>query len=72
MTGWAHGKLDARQVSSGEVIFRDVLPSSVVGLVTGDYRKVGKNQLIVVSEDGEGTIEYSCIILFSMCYIGGA
>ncbi|KAI5727178.1 hypothetical protein M8J76_015554 [Diaphorina citri] len=53
VTGWANGKLDARQVSTGEVIFRDVLPSSVVGLVMGDYRKVGKNQLIVVSEDGE-------------------
>ncbi|KAL1454875.1 hypothetical protein WDU94_009006 [Cyamophila willieti] len=56
ITGWANGKLDARQVSTGEVIFRDVLPSSVVGLVTGDYRKVGKNQLIVVSEDGEGKL----------------
>lgn len=54
ITGWSNGKIDARNNRTGEIIFKDILGHGVAGIVTGDYRKAGRNQLIVVSQTGEG------------------
>lgn len=54
ITGWSNGKIDARNSRTGEVVFRDILSSGIAGVVVGDYRRAGKNQLIVVSVTGEG------------------
>lgn len=48
--------MDARNSLTGEVIFRDVLSTSIAGIVIGDYRRAGKCQMIVVSVNGEGIL----------------
>ncbi|XP_061450545.1 Bardet-Biedl syndrome 2 protein isoform X2 [Rhineura floridana] len=53
ITGWSSGKVDARSDRTGEVIFKDNFASSVAGIVQGDYRMDGNNQLICCSVDGE-------------------
>ncbi|KAG7166018.1 Bardet-Biedl syndrome 2 protein homolog [Homarus americanus] len=53
ITGWSNGKMDARNDRSGEVLFKDNFQSTVAGIVQGDYRMDGKNQLICCSIDGE-------------------
>ncbi|XP_029687950.1 BBSome complex member BBS2 [Takifugu rubripes] len=53
ITGWSNGKIDARSDRTGEVIFKDNLLSSVAGVVEGDYRLDGQQQLICTSVDGE-------------------
>lgn len=54
ITGWSNGKIDARNSKTGEIIFKDVFVHGVAGIVSGDYRRAGRNQLIVVSQSGEG------------------
>lgn len=55
VTGWSNGKIDCRSGSSGEVLFKDSMASSLAGIVEGDYRSMGRNDLICVSTEGEGT-----------------
>jgi Bardet-Biedl syndrome 2 protein len=54
VTGWSNGKIDARSSRTGEVIFKDNLNHSIAGIVEGDYRLLGKNDLICCSVEGEG------------------
>ncbi len=53
ITGWSDGKVDARNTKT-EIIFKDIFSHGIAGVVTGDYRRAGRNQLIVVSQSGEG------------------
>lgn len=45
--------MDARTLSTGEVVFRDSLAHGVAGIVQADYCLDGREQLIVVSVGGE-------------------
>ncbi|KAB7494790.1 Bardet-Biedl syndrome 2-like protein, partial [Armadillidium nasatum] len=49
ITGWSNGKVDARNDRSGEDNFNSV----VAGIVQGDYKMDGRNQLLCCSVDGE-------------------
>nr|XP_023024753.1 Bardet-Biedl syndrome 2 protein homolog [Leptinotarsa decemlineata] len=53
ITGWSNGKMDCRSIKTGEVFFKDTLNSGVSGIVEGDYRSIGKTDLICVSSGGE-------------------
>ncbi|KAK9872406.1 hypothetical protein WA026_017865 [Henosepilachna vigintioctopunctata] len=53
ITGWSNGKLDCRSIKSGEVFFKDNMNSGVAGIFEGDYRSIGKNDVIAVSKEGE-------------------
>ena len=47
-------QIDARNEKTGEVIFKDNMTGSLAGMVKGDYRLDGKEELICCSVDGEG------------------
>ena len=55
ITGWSNGKVDCRTIKAGEVLFKDTMNHGVAGLVDGDYRSVGKSDLICISVEGEST-----------------
>lgn len=40
-------------MKTGEVLFKDTLRNGTAGIVEADYRSIGKNDLICVSEEGE-------------------
>jgi Bardet-Biedl syndrome 2 protein len=53
ISGWSNGKIDARNVRTGEVIFKDHLKHPVAGICVADYRLDGKPQLMCVSTTGK-------------------
>ncbi|BES93022.1 Bardet-Biedl syndrome 2 protein homolog [Nesidiocoris tenuis] len=53
VTGWSNGKVDARNIKTGDVVFHDILSHGIAGIVVGDYTMSGKPQLIVCSTHGE-------------------
>ena len=51
--GWENGKIDVRDSRSGDVLMKLLTPSKIVGLIVTDYRRLGSEDLICVSEQGE-------------------
>lgn len=54
--GWSHGRFDARNWQTGEVVFKEKLdPShSIVAFAVDDWLRMGHAQLIVCSQLGQG------------------
>ena len=53
VTGWTNGKLDARNVENGEVLFRDNLVHSIAAILCADYNLDGVDELIACTVEGE-------------------
>lgn len=53
VTGWSNGKIDVRDVETGEIVFKDSLNHSVAGIMSSDYNMDGIVELIVCSISGE-------------------
>lgn len=51
--GFNHGLVMARRKQNGEVIYRNTFDAGIAGLLACDYKLVGFEQLIVVTEAGE-------------------
>ena len=54
ITGWSNGKIDCRSIKTGEVLFKDTMSTGISGVVEGDYRSIGKTDIICASCEGEG------------------
>ncbi|KAJ3649377.1 hypothetical protein Zmor_021125 [Zophobas morio] len=53
ITGWSNGKIDCRSIKTGEVLFKDTMSTGISGVVEGDYRSIGKTDIICASCEGE-------------------
>ncbi|KAI1285192.1 Bardet-Biedl syndrome 2 protein [Halotydeus destructor] len=53
VTAWTSGKVDGRNIESGEVLFKDNFNDPLAGLLISDYNMDGIEELIVISVTGE-------------------
>lgn len=53
VTGWSNGKIDVRNIESGEVIFKEKFAHGIAGIMSADYNLDGVDELIVCSVNGE-------------------
>ncbi|GLD94916.1 hypothetical protein PINS_up003541 [Pythium insidiosum] len=51
--GWNNGKFEARRISNGEVVQKDLLSAPVAAIVSADYRMEGTDEVICCTADGE-------------------
>lgn len=51
--GWESGKIDVRDSRSGDVLMKLITPSKIIGLIVTDYRGLGTEDLICVTEQGD-------------------
>lgn len=55
MTGWSSGKVDVRDIKTGQVLHKELFKDSIAGLFVCDYNMDRKDELIVVTVSGEMT-----------------
>lgn len=53
ITGWSNGKVDGRNIATGEVVFKCNLQHSIAGVLNCDYKLDGREQLICCSVEGD-------------------
>ncbi|XP_064462898.1 Bardet-Biedl syndrome 2 protein homolog isoform X1 [Ornithodoros turicata] len=53
ITGWSNGKVDARNIDTGEVVLKDSFGHCIAGIVQADYCQEGRDALVVCSVNGE-------------------
>ncbi|CRK86559.1 CLUMA_CG000236, isoform A [Clunio marinus] len=51
--GWESGKIDVRDPRSGDVLMKMMSSNKIIGLLVTDYRGLGSNELISISEQGD-------------------
>lgn len=54
ITGWESGKVDVRDILTGENLFKMNFNQVIVSVTHADYRGVGMNDLIICTKNGEG------------------
>ncbi|ESO03961.1 hypothetical protein HELRODRAFT_99764 [Helobdella robusta] len=55
ITGWSNGKVDARDLKTGETIFKENLLHPISGIVKADYKQDGNELLMCCCADGSIT-----------------
>ncbi|CAG7724141.1 unnamed protein product [Allacma fusca] len=53
VTGWSNGKLDIRNIRTGEVVFKDNFMNPLAGICPADLFQDGRIHLVCVDVDGE-------------------
>eukprot|EP01138_Halocafeteria_seosinensis_P000066 gb/GECG01000067.1/.p1 GENE.gb/GECG01000067.1/~~gb/GECG01000067.1/.p1 ORF type:complete len:768 (+),score=99.94 gb/GECG01000067.1/:1-2304(+) len=53
ISGWSNGKLEARKLDNGGLVYSEQFSSKVAGLELGDYRMDQRNVLIACTDEGE-------------------
>jgi Bardet-Biedl syndrome 2 protein len=52
VSAWSGGKVEARSLVDGALVFKDQLPSACAGLIVADYRLDSRQHCVVVTVDG--------------------
>lgn len=53
ITGWTNGKVEMRRQTDGHLVCKDKMDSTIAGSFVCDFRKNGRNELVVVSSEGQ-------------------
>lgn len=53
ITGWTSGKVDGRNIETGEVVFKDNFNHPIASIAAADYNNDGVVELMVISTGGE-------------------
>lgn len=53
ITGWNSGKVDARSIQTGQVIFKEQFRQRIAALLVADYDQDGRPELLVLTVNGE-------------------
>ena len=53
VTGWTSGKIDARSIETGDVVFKDTFTDAIAAIFICDYNMDGVEEMVVVSVEGE-------------------
>ncbi|TMW68821.1 hypothetical protein Poli38472_006289 [Pythium oligandrum] len=51
--GWNSGKFEARRITNGEVVHKDMFNAPIAAIVSADYRMDGHQEVICCSSEGE-------------------
>jgi Bardet-Biedl syndrome 2 protein len=52
LSAWSGGKVEARSLTDGSLVFKDQLPSACAGLIVADYRLDSRQHCVAVTVDG--------------------
>ncbi|EQC35357.1 hypothetical protein SDRG_07069 [Saprolegnia diclina VS20] len=51
--GWSNGRFEARNLTNGEVVYRDTFAAPIAAVLTADYCTRGQEEVLCCAQDGE-------------------
>lgn len=53
ISGWQSGRIEARKLEDGSLVYKDSFNSQLSAVITADYRSIGMEELIACAQSGE-------------------